>query len=504
MFHWFGVVQNTRGDVLPGWQVGVVELTSQTVVPIFSDESGTPIVSVSGVANRALADENGNYDFFIPSGTYSLNFYNSAGVFQRSLRYLPMYGEDFATDSANMDFTQTDAGATTRTAQAKLRDTVSVKDFGAVGDGVANDTAAAAAADAISGKVYLPAGTYDTTTAATALRGPFFGDGQIRDVANNKRGPYFSAVAAAPASFGTQTSVETAFNGDLSGNQFAIEHRVTGAATLGQPTSGYLYRPEAMPVYGYLYNESGWNNSTSGNGGRTGVAFQRVMVYQAGQGDAVCYNASAFVTGAKAGATDFLANPAACLFNGDIEAGAAGTYLNPHEVQLRDGGFDVAGIGFVANIYRTNATGALGTFWAGARYQSFGSQAGNQVIGVSGKWNAGLDFAMSGVDFGTNQAAVSLKAGQRIYFNNASSNDRYSTTFNGDYIEYSSGNSAINFVAGGNSALRVGATQVLVNQRLAFTLGIVLNYADDAAAAAGGLAIGDVYRTGSALKVRVA
>jgi hypothetical protein len=36
------------------------------------------------------------------------------------------------------------------------------------------------------------------------------------------------------------------------------------------------------------------------------------------------------------------------------------------------------------------------------------------------------------------------------------------------------------------------------------TLGIVLNFADDAAAAAGGLAVGDVYRTGSALKVRAA
>jgi hypothetical protein len=129
MFHWFGVVQNTRGDVLPGWQVGVVELNSQTVVPIFSDESGTPIVSVSGVANRAVADENGNYDFFIPSGTYSLNFYNSAGVFQRSLRYLTMYGEDFATDSANMDFIQSGTGATTRTVQAKLRDTVAVADY---------------------------------------------------------------------------------------------------------------------------------------------------------------------------------------------------------------------------------------------------------------------------------------------------------------------------------------------------------------------------------------
>lgn len=93
MFHWFGVVQNSRGDALAGWQVECVQVADgQTVVPIFADESGTAIASVSGVTNRAVADNSGNYDFFVPEGTYSLKFYNSAGVFQRSQRYLTMYG----------------------------------------------------------------------------------------------------------------------------------------------------------------------------------------------------------------------------------------------------------------------------------------------------------------------------------------------------------------------------------------------------------------------------
>jgi hypothetical protein len=43
-------------------------------------------------------------------------------------------------------FLQAGAGAVARTAQAKMRDVVSVKDFGAVGDGVADDTAAIQAA----------------------------------------------------------------------------------------------------------------------------------------------------------------------------------------------------------------------------------------------------------------------------------------------------------------------------------------------------------------------
>jgi hypothetical protein len=57
------------------------------------------------------------------------------------------------------------AGAVTRTVRAKLRDTVSVKDFGAVGDASTDDTLAIqaaidAVADAGGGSVYVPAGTY--------------------------------------------------------------------------------------------------------------------------------------------------------------------------------------------------------------------------------------------------------------------------------------------------------------------------------------------------------
>ena len=62
-------------------------------------------------------------------------------------------------------FTQSGTGAIQRTVENKLQDTVSVKDFGAVGNGVADDTAAIQAAITASTSIVFPAGTYKTTSS---------------------------------------------------------------------------------------------------------------------------------------------------------------------------------------------------------------------------------------------------------------------------------------------------------------------------------------------------
>lgn len=73
-----------------------------------------------------------------------------------------------AVDGAAMvGFLQAGTGAVARTVQAKLRDAVSVKDFGAVGDGATNDTAAIQAAIDASACVYFPAGTYKISSPLT-------------------------------------------------------------------------------------------------------------------------------------------------------------------------------------------------------------------------------------------------------------------------------------------------------------------------------------------------
>jgi hypothetical protein len=66
-----------------------------------------------------------------------------------------------------------------RTVQSKLRDVVSVKDFGAVGDGVADDTVAIQAAlDSGAGGVYFPSGNYLVSSVSARSNMLIYGDGQ--------------------------------------------------------------------------------------------------------------------------------------------------------------------------------------------------------------------------------------------------------------------------------------------------------------------------------------
>ena len=92
-----------------------------------------------------------------------------------------------ATDASAVTYTPAGTGAVDTTVQAKLRETISVKDFGAVGDGVTDDTTAIQAALDYAGSlsipdssfpgygyvvkgggtVYLPAGQYLTSSVLT-------------------------------------------------------------------------------------------------------------------------------------------------------------------------------------------------------------------------------------------------------------------------------------------------------------------------------------------------
>jgi hypothetical protein len=129
-------------------------LTIQAAQPIRT-LNGYP--SRSGTPARLYVDSN-----------YSIRVQNSKG----SLVYsAPEATEIYSSEL--ISFTQAGAGAVQRTAQDKMREIVSVKDFGAVGDGVTDDTAAIQDAinslSADGGTVYFPAGEYKTDSGITLI-----------------------------------------------------------------------------------------------------------------------------------------------------------------------------------------------------------------------------------------------------------------------------------------------------------------------------------------------
>lgn len=90
-------------------------------------------------------------------------------------------------DSSTVSFLQAGTGAVSRTSQEKMRDVVSVKDFGATGDGVTDDVAAVLLACATGKKVYFPSGTY-LFGSTLALTSSHAGCGFILDDATIQKG----------------------------------------------------------------------------------------------------------------------------------------------------------------------------------------------------------------------------------------------------------------------------------------------------------------------------
>lgn len=230
MHHYFEAITNRSGDSLTGYFGRVINPANQNTVPIYADDNGTPVVTVSGKDNMASTDVNGNLSFYVVPGTYHLDIYAPNGTSfvmrvsnvamnstkgdpgepgapgltgtadntyatlaallasdpnRKSARLVPQAGE--TAPAGNFGYVggawirqasdgityQADSSAPMRSAQEKMTDTVSVKDYGATGLGVADDTAALKAAIAarsaagialnIPVELYIPAGMYRVT-----------------------------------------------------------------------------------------------------------------------------------------------------------------------------------------------------------------------------------------------------------------------------------------------------------------------------------------------------
>jgi hypothetical protein len=112
--------------------------------------------------------------------------------------------------SAEVSFSQTGPGAVVRTVEGRLRETVSVKDYGAVGDGITDDTIAIQhAVDTNPGKVvFFPQGTYRITSTilidvfgqgSYVSTSQFVGSGTSQTVIDNQSGGAAIKITAGSA-----------------------------------------------------------------------------------------------------------------------------------------------------------------------------------------------------------------------------------------------------------------------------------------------------------------
>jgi hypothetical protein len=175
---------------------------------------------------------------------------------------------------AQLGFLQAGSSAATRTIQDKLRDVVSVKDFGAVGDGVIDDTAAIQAAiDSASssggGTVMLPSGTFKVTSLVlkefVEIEGQSARDTIINATAGATAGLF--TIAAGPVQLTSIRNVR--LSGQASLNNFtplnATQWAFDVEAVADGSTTGGLWYFEMKNVW-----ITGFNNGVRMVGGSTG------------------------------------------------------------------------------------------------------------------------------------------------------------------------------------------------------------------------------------------
>ena len=148
-------------------------------------------------------------------------------------------------------FTQSGTGAIQRTVENKLKDTVSVKDFGAVGDGTTNDTAAFVAALAASDSVFVPIGSYVISSTVTiAARKSLVGAGSKTII--------LSSVTAGTPAFRLGAA------GSASVNYYPILESLTIEPSVSGSVGVLLYQTVSASVRNVFVNSPNLNANITG------------------------------------------------------------------------------------------------------------------------------------------------------------------------------------------------------------------------------------------------
>lgn len=160
------VVYGKAADVLAGstreTQLGDGSKTVFTLSNGYEPGNGTLHVYINGVRQEV------SYGY-TETDANTVTFDSAPANNDLVLFIVNAFVSQTTADASNVTYTPSGTGAVATNVQAKLSESVSVKDFGAVGDGVTDDTAAIQAAlDSASPEVKVSDGTYLTTSTLTA------------------------------------------------------------------------------------------------------------------------------------------------------------------------------------------------------------------------------------------------------------------------------------------------------------------------------------------------
>jgi hypothetical protein len=226
----FPVFQGRDGQPLENGYVWIGEpnLNPQTnPVVAYYDAALTiiapqPLRTLNGYISRAGTPA----QVFVDAANFSILVQDSKG----SMVYNFPDGSGISPNASGVVYDPAGTGAVPTTVQAKLRETVSVKDFGAVGNGVADDTTPFSNAFATGKRVYAPAGTYLLNFLNVPSNTFLYGDGDntiIKPLTIDTRCALGADSGSSSAYIENVTIQNVKFLGDVAGSGFSEQKHLT-------------------------------------------------------------------------------------------------------------------------------------------------------------------------------------------------------------------------------------------------------------------------------------